>query len=65
MVGNKVNMLETKQKIENAIKDINTNDLFESSIALFSSIGYDTRRQGRLDNTTYEEFEKNFLDDFL
>lgn len=55
-------MLEIKQKIEKALKNCDTGNLFENSIVLFNSLGYNTNRQSRLDNPTYIEFEKNFLE---
>lgn len=51
-----------RRKIENSIKNISSNRLFESSIELFNSLGYNTNRQNRLSKSTYTEFEKNFLD---
>ncbi|MCD4678563.1 MAG: N-6 DNA methylase [Desulfobacula sp.] len=55
-------MTRIKQKIENAIKRFSSGSLFDNSIALFDSLGYNTSRQSRLDNPTYKEFEKNFLE---
>ncbi|MDA3885852.1 MAG: hypothetical protein PF638_09695 [Candidatus Delongbacteria bacterium] len=54
-------MVEIKQKIETSIKAIRDGDLFTSTLSLFNSLGYNTKRQSRLDNTTYDEFEKSFL----
>jgi len=55
-------MLEIKKKIEESLNNCGSGDLFESSIELFSTLGYNTSRQNKLDNPTYSEFEKNFLE---
>lgn len=55
-------MTAIKQKIENVIKNFSSENLFDNSITLFNSLGYNTSRQSRLDYPTYKEFEKNFLE---
>ena len=55
-------MTKIKQKIESAIKKFSSGSLFDNTITLFDSLGYNTSRQSRLDNPTYKEFEKNFLE---
>ncbi len=52
---------ENLSNIANAIKKIDSTDLFESSINLFNTLGYNTTRQSRLDKPTFTEFEQNFL----
>ena len=53
---------EYLKQIAGSISDSNTKGLFESSLSLFDTLGYNTARQSRLDNPTYTEFEKSYLE---
>lgn len=53
---------EYLKQIAGAISDINTKKLFESSLSIFDTLGYNTARQSRLENPTYSEFEKSYLE---
>jgi len=50
-----------KQKIQNAIRSFGQDDLFDAAIRLFQTLGYDTDRQNRLDDPTYQEFSESYL----
>jgi len=52
-----------KQKIQNAIRNFAQDDLFDASIRLFQTLGYDTERQNRLDHPTYQEFSESYLEE--
>ena len=52
--------LDIKDNIQQAIKDFSKGNLFESSIQLFSSLGYKTERQSRLSKNTYRGFIADF-----
>ncbi|MCK5507154.1 MAG: hypothetical protein KAI50_01360 [Desulfobacterales bacterium] len=53
--------MELKQQIESAINDFKNANLFESGITLFKTLGYNTYRQSRLDNPTFEGFYNDFI----
>ena len=55
-------MNELKSSIQKAIAGFKTNELFENSISLFETLGYNTARQNRLDNNTFKYFKDNFID---
>jgi adenine-specific DNA-methyltransferase len=48
--------LETKDKIQNALKDFSKGKLFENSIGLFKALGYKTERQSKLSKNNYKGF---------
>ncbi|MCK4618886.1 MAG: N-6 DNA methylase [Desulfobacterales bacterium] len=54
--------MELRQKIQNAINDFKNPDLFEAGINLFKTLGYNTYRQSRLDNPTFDGFYNDFID---
>jgi adenine-specific DNA-methyltransferase len=54
--------MELRQKIQNAINDFKNVNLFEAGINLFQTLGYNTQRQSRLDNRTFEGFYNDFID---
>ncbi len=54
--------MKLKQQIERAINDFKNVNLFEAGINLFQTLGYDTQRQSRLDNPTFEGFYNDFID---
>jgi len=60
--GKSMEKTEKLRNIEQAIKKIDSEEFFESSINLFNTLGYNTTRQSRLDKPTFSEFEQNFLD---
>jgi len=53
--------MNMKQKIQNAIRSFGQDDLFDASIRLFQTIGYDTERQNRPDHPTYQAFSESYL----
>ncbi|MBW2663144.1 MAG: N-6 DNA methylase [Deltaproteobacteria bacterium] len=53
--------MKLKQQIESAINDFNNPDLFEAGINLFKTLGYNTYRQSRLDNPTFDGFYNDFI----
>jgi len=48
--------LETKDKIQNALKDFSKGKLFDNSIGLFKALGYKTERQSKLSRNNYKGF---------
>ena len=54
--------MELRQKIQNSINDFKNVNLFEAGINLFQTLGYNTQRQSRLDNRTFEGFYNDFID---
>lgn len=48
--------LETKDKIQNALKDFSKGKLFDNSIGLFNALGYKTERQSKLSRNNYKGF---------
>lgn len=54
--------LEIKQKIATTLAEFQTNNLFDTSIALFKALGYNTERQQKLSNPTYKAFKEAFVD---
>jgi adenine-specific DNA-methyltransferase len=54
--------MKLKQQIESAINDFKNPDLFKTGINLFKTLGYNTYRQSRLDNPTFEGFYNDFID---
>ena len=54
--------MKLKQQIESAINDFKNPDLFKTGINLFKTLGYNTQRQSRLDNHTFEGFYNDFID---
>jgi len=55
-------MNDIKLSIKNAIAGFKANELFENSISLFNTLGYNTARQNRLDNNSYSYFKNAFID---
>jgi adenine-specific DNA-methyltransferase len=53
---------EILKKISNAISKFETKDIFNNSLDLFNVLGYNTKRQSRLDSPTFHEFEQNYLE---
>jgi len=53
---------EVLKKIVNAISNITSEKLFESSLDLFKTLGYNIIRQNRLDNPTFAEFKRTYLE---
>jgi len=54
--------MKLKQQIESAINDFKNPDLFKTGINLFKTLGYNTQRQSRLDNSTFKGFYNDFID---
>ncbi len=54
--------MKLKQQIESAINDFKNPDLFKAGINLFKTLGYNTYRQSRLDNPTFDGFYNDFID---
>ena len=54
--------MKLKQKIQNAINDFKNANLFESGINLFKTLGYNTQRQSKLDNSAFKGFYNDFID---
>jgi len=48
--------LETKDKIQNALKDFSKGKFFDNSIGLFKALGYKTERQSKLSRNNYKGF---------
>ena len=53
---------EILKKISKAISKFKTQEIFNNSLNLFDALGYNTKRQSRLDSPTFEEFEQNYLE---
>jgi len=53
--------LETKHKIEAALKTFSLGNLSENALALFSVLGYNTDRQAPLDKPNYANFKETFF----
>jgi adenine-specific DNA-methyltransferase len=53
--------LEIKQQIQNAIIKFNKGDLFENSINLFKTLGYNTERQDFLDKPSFKVFKETYI----
>jgi len=51
-----VQNIKLKQQIESTINDFKNPDLFKTGINLFKTPGYNTYRQSRLDNPTFDGF---------
>ena len=45
--------IDTKDKVQSALKNFSNGKLFENSINLFKSLGYNTERQSKLSKNTY------------
>ncbi len=54
--------LEVKQKIVSALSQFSSSNLFDSSIDLFSVLGYNTQRQQKFDEASYKTFKESFID---
>jgi adenine-specific DNA-methyltransferase len=54
--------VELKNKIVSHIKSFANNDLYNNSIELFNSLGYNTSRQNQFDSPTYSCFKESFID---
>lgn len=54
--------MKLKRQIESKINDFKNANLFEAGINLFKTLGYNTQRQSRLDNRTFEGFYNDFID---
>ena len=54
--------MKLKQQIKKAINDFKSVNLFETGINLFQILGYNTQRQSKVDNRTFEGFYNDFID---
>ncbi|RKY52890.1 MAG: hypothetical protein DRP89_06955, partial [Candidatus Neomarinimicrobiota bacterium] len=54
--------MKVKEQIQKVINEFNQKDLFDAGINLFKTLGYNTERQNRLDNPTYEGFYNNYIE---
>lgn len=46
--------VDTRVKIQNALKDFSSGNLFDNSINLFKALGYNTERQSKLSRNSYQ-----------
>lgn len=54
---------DLKAKIEESLKSFKSGNLYESSINLFSTLGYNTSRTMPLKKTTWQEFKEDFTNE--
>lgn len=57
-----MNAVDKKTKIQTAIQSFKNNNLYENAINLFTTLGYNTYRQSRLDCNTFEGFKESFIE---
>lgn len=57
-----MNQIELREKIENAIKDFGGGKIFDASVNLFNTLGYDTSLQSPLDRKNFDEFNELFIE---
>ncbi len=53
---------DVKQKIRHALEAFSSDNLFENSINLFQTLGYNTERQHRLSGNSFKDFRDSFID---